>query len=88
MLAPVKVGGGVMSWCTGCLNYFSLFYFGFLLVTLFLFIYCLLFSRLLLKELLSAVHSQNQMTSCLFLLWTAQDVVLYLFIFELTLIYI
>ena len=22
MLAPVKVGGGVMSWCTGCLNFF------------------------------------------------------------------
>ena len=38
------------------------------------------------KDLLSAVHSQNQMTSCLFLLWTAQNIVLYLFSFKLSLI--
>ena len=53
----------------------------------FLFIFFLLFLRLLLKELLSAIHSQNQMTSCPFLLWTAQNVVLYLFTFKLTLMY-
>ena len=33
------------------------------------------FLRLLLEELLSAVHGQNQMTSCLFLPWTAQNTV-------------
>ena len=69
------------------LKLFSLFYFGFfLLVTLFSFIYFLLFFKSLLKELLSPVHSQNQMTSCLFLLWTAQNVVVYLFTFKLTLV--
>ena len=79
MLAPVKMGGGMMSWCTECaLLFLSLF---------FSFIYILFpFSRLLFKDLLSAVHSQNQMTSCLFLLWTAHNIVLYLFCFKLSLI--
>ena len=57
-----------MSWCTECLNSFLLLCFSCLLFFLF---------RLLLKSLLSAVHSQNQMTTCLFLLWTAQNIVLY-----------
>ena len=47
-------------------------------------IYFVSFSRLLLKYLLSAIHSQNQMTSCLFLLWIAQNIVLYLFSFKLS----
>ena len=65
--------------------FFGLFWF-FCTSFFFLFIYFLLFFRLLLKELLRAAHSQNQMTSCLFLLWTAQNVVLYLSTFKLTLI--
>ena len=35
---------------------------------------------------LRAFHSQHQMTSCLFLLWTAKNIVLYLLSFELILI--
>ena len=86
MLAPVKVEDGVKSWCTGCLNS-CLFCFAFLLVLLFFFLYIpFSFSRLLLKELFSAVYSHNQMTSCLFPPWTAQNIVLYLFTFKLTLI--
>ena len=41
-----------------------------------LFCFCLFcYLRLLLKELLSAVHCQNQMASCLSLLWTAHNTV-------------
>ena len=66
MLAPVKMGGGMMSWCTECLNFLSsITFFVFFLP---LYIFCFPFSDFLLKDLLSAVHSQNQMTSCLFLL--------------------
>ena len=61
-----------MSWCTECLNSFLLLCFSCMLFFLF---------RLLLKSLLSAVHSQNQMTTCLFLLWTAQNIVLYFLVF-------
>ena len=82
MLAPVKMGGGMMSWCTECLNFFVLHYF----FVFFLHIYFVSFSRFLSKDLLSAIHSQNQMTSCLFLLWMAQNIVLYLFSFILSLI--
>ena len=32
------------------------------------------FLRLLLNEFLSAVHGQNQLTSCIFLPWTAQNI--------------
>ena len=35
------------------------------------------FPRLWLKKLLNAVHGQNEMTSCLFLPWTAQNIVFY-----------
>ena len=73
----------MMSWCTKCLNFFVLHYF---FCLFFFHIYFVSFSRLLLKYLLSAIHSQNQMTSCLFLLWMAQNIALYLFSFKLSLI--
>ena len=63
--------------------FFVLHYFFFLFFSSYIFVS---FSRLLIKYLLSAIYSQNQMTSCLFLLWMAQKIVLYLLSFKLSLI--
>ena len=60
------------------LHYFFVFFF--------FHMYYVSLSRLLLKYLLSAIHSQNQMTSCLLLLWMAQNIALYLFSSKLSLI--
>ena len=55
-----------------------------------LFFFCIFssyiyFFWLLLKDLLSGINSQNQLTSCLFLQWMAQNIVLYLLSFKETL---
>ena len=66
---------GMVSWYTERLHFCFC-------IILLLFV---LFSEIVVKGIFSAVHGQNQMTSCLFLPWTAQNIG-YRWVFRLTLI--
>ena len=71
MLAPVKVGGRVMSWCAGCLIFFLfLFWLVFLLVILSFFPYiCFCFLQLPEPDDIMSISAMDGTECCIVFLY-------------------